>query len=45
MDVTVWMLLMDTQISTLTFMGEDCAKHPLRPDDCHWYSNSTSVAS
>jgi hypothetical protein len=33
MDVTLWMVLTDTQISTLTFTGEDGAKHPLHPDD------------
>jgi hypothetical protein len=33
MDATLWMLLTDTQISTLTFTGDDGAKHPLHPDD------------
>jgi hypothetical protein len=33
MDVTSWMFLTDTQISTLTYMGEDGAKHPLELDD------------
>jgi hypothetical protein len=33
MDVTSWMFLTDTQISTLTYMGEDGAKHPLHLDD------------
>jgi hypothetical protein len=33
MDVTSWMFWTDTQISTLTYMGEDGAKHPLHPDD------------
>jgi hypothetical protein len=33
MDVMSWIFLTDTQISTLTYLGEDGAKHPLHLDD------------
>jgi hypothetical protein len=33
MDATSWIFLTDTQISSLTYMGEDGAKHPLYLDD------------